>query len=141
MDELHEELDEGGVSRRDALKKMGVTAAGFWAVPIISSFRSPAFAQVTSPQCLCSPANPCHGLDDCGGVGAPCNCLPTVDGECFCHAATGCAGLTPCTSQGDCSALPGYVCATSCCAGGAFCHPPCGVATGARVPGEAWSTA
>lgn len=150
MDDLHEELDEGGVSRRDALKKMAVTAAGFWAVPVISSFRSPAFAN-TSPACDCDPLEPCSGLDDCGGPDAECGCVPTtVSGECFCHQAQGCDGLTACTTQADCvssTTVPaGSVCAFSCCgaAGQAYCLPPCGVTDGlrraARVEGEAWST-
>lgn len=138
MDELHEEIDEGGVSRRDALKKMAVTAAGFWAVPVISSFRSPAFAQVTSP--------PCTFTGDCPqtSCGPDCGCLHTEDGENFCHQGSPCAGRTACTSDADCVAagLTGYACANSCC-GVPLCLPPCGTfvaGAGARVAGEAWST-
>jgi hypothetical protein len=122
MDEADTELEQGGVSRRDALKRMAVTAAGFWAVPVISSFRTPALAQTVSEGCL-SGRDPCIEQGDCSPPGGFCTCLRTVEGGTFCHQPSFCADLEDCTSTSDCR--EGFACAFSCC-DTLKCIPPCG---------------
>ncbi len=125
---------DGGLTRREMLKKAALVGAVAWTVPIVGSFNTPAFGQVQSPPCDCSgPA--CRGADDCGGVGKNCNCLATVEGDCFCHQGVSCGatGVVPCTSSTQCP--PGWACAFSCCAG-SQCHPPCGVYAGPDDGGQ-----
>jgi hypothetical protein len=130
MDELHEELEEGGVSRRDALKKMGVTAAGFWAVPVISSFASKAYAAHQSPICTG------HNFV-CGGAFVVCG--TGIFGDCFCDVDTegnaGCFENSPCaptcTSSTECP--PGNRCISTCC--GANCVPECGLSASVESAG------
>ncbi len=119
---------EGGLTRREMLKKSALVGAVAWTIPIVGSFNAPAFGQVTSPPCAGDPAVPCKGFDQCGGAGAPCNCLTTVEGDSFCHNSSACSALTVCTSSATCP--PGWACVASCCAE-TLCAPPCGVSAGA----------
>lgn len=110
-----------GLSRRDMLKRMAIGGAVAWSAPIIMTFNSPAFAQVTSPPCDCpTPADPCSGQTECG---EDCWCVVTVEGECFCHQTSNCVTVKSCTSSSECP--PGWACAYSCC-GELKCLPPCG---------------
>ncbi len=124
---------EGGLTRREMLKKAALVGAVAWTAPIVGSFNAPAFGQVTSPPCDCN-VTPCHGLDDCGGVGTPCNCLPSVEGDCFCHNSSPCDNpqIKPCAATSECPT--GWTCAPSCCSGNR-CLPPCGVSAGAGAGG------
>ena len=123
---------EGGLTRREMLKKAALVGAVAWTVPIVGSFNTPAFGSVTSPACDCDVNEPCSGQTPCG---AGCACLPTIAGECFCHNISSCGALRSCTVQNDCDGLVGYQCANSCCVDAAgvpvsLCIPPCGVYAG-----------
>jgi hypothetical protein len=135
MDESHEVLEEGQVSRRDALKKMAAGAVGFWAVPIISSFRSPAFAQVIVSPSACVDFDCTQAPQFCGntpgcGFLADCLCDVDVDGNEVCWQNVLCSDSPTCATNADCP--PTWSCATSCCSpltdppGQPTCIPPCG---------------
>ncbi len=123
---------EGGLTRREMLKRSALVGAVAWTTPIVGSFNTPAFAQVTSPPCECSAPNNACVQTNCG---TNCGCIPTVQGECFCHQGTDCDVMQACTVQTDCDNLPGWKCAHSCCdvvhGFGTLCHPPCGTFAGA----------
>jgi hypothetical protein len=126
MDELHEELEEGGVSRRDALKKMGVTAAGFWAVPVISSFASRAYAAHQSPVCS-GHSFTCGGpVEICGeSQFGQCFCDDDTEGNSGCFQDGSCATIGVCSSSADCP--PGSRCLPTTCCGTPVCVYECGV--------------
>jgi hypothetical protein len=133
---------EGSVSRRKLLKRVAVGGGVVVAAPYMTSA---AFAAGDNgnPRCnavkgetpkKCGPG-PCLDQTICRGetpAGSFCTCIPRAPGngnengggQCFCHEASSCADLTACESSGDCP--PGWACASSCCPGGTFCHPPCG---------------
>jgi hypothetical protein len=131
-----EEL-QNPISRRRMLKRVGAGAAIAWSAPILSSLRTPAFAQAYPTRCQGGPGTGCAvGGDHCGGqvdCGEGCSCLATSAGDCFCHQFVSCgnAGVTACTSDADCGPSQtnprgeGWRCASSCC-GTNLCHPPCG---------------
>lgn len=118
------------ISRRRMLKRIGATTALAWSAPVLSSLRTPAFAQYIG----CSPCtNPftCAGeeLFQCGETpGCPvpqCLCLVTTEGDCFCLQNTTCP-LPECDTSADC---PGETrCVPSCGCGGkpTLCFQPCG---------------
>jgi len=120
-----------GLTRREMLKKSALVGAVAWAAPVVSSFSTPAFAQVSPPPtCTCDPADPCFGQTVCG---EGCGCVPTVDGDCFCHQGSSCGALQACGSATDPPCPEGWACANSCCLV-FLCLPPCG--TFAAVGGE-----
>jgi hypothetical protein len=106
---------DDGTSRRRVLKRIGAGAAVAWTAPILTSIRSPAFAQ--SPTC-----GPCEG-DFCGGQSQcgndppfGCFCAQIVGREptCFCYSDDSCANRTRCPNgQSDCPA--GETCVHTCC--------------------------
>jgi hypothetical protein len=124
------------ISRRRMLKRIGAGAAVAWSAPIISSLRTPAFAQYP-PRCaptdvLCGNTDPpCGGTSGCPEcpefIGA---CAGLDDGSCFCWFVGGCRiapGDPICQTDSDCG--PGGKCApTVCdeCAGNRICLAPCG---------------
>ncbi len=117
-----------GISRRKMLKRVGAGAAIAWSAPILTSIRTPAFAQYGSscdPGQVCQPA--CDVLRLCHG-NANCGCFPATDGgACTCGDLKDgfCASFPPCTAQADCPA--GTTCVSSCCPTG-ICISPCGTA-------------
>jgi hypothetical protein len=117
---------QDGISRRRMLKRIGAGAAIAWSAPILTSIRTPAFAQYGSP-CdpgqVCTPdcdvLRPCHGAPNCA-------CFRDVDtSNCHCGDLRDglCASFTPCTSGAECAS--GEVCVASCCPTG-ICMPACG---------------
>lgn len=60
---------EGGVSRRDLLRRGAIVGGLVWAAPVIQSIRSPAFAQV-SPirRCYAIKWDPVDGCEDADGT-------------------------------------------------------------------------
>jgi hypothetical protein len=103
-----DEFADKGVSRRSALKRIGAGAAIAWTAPVLTSIRTPAFAQTTA----CA-----SGCPECQ-FGAPClNCgacvgIPT---ECVCADTGICTAPDPiCSSDADCEAQ---------CGGPARCAP------------------
>jgi hypothetical protein len=118
-----------GVSRRRMLKRIGAGAAVAWTAPVLSSIRTPAFAQ-TSNQCdpgqTCDPCpviQACHGNSDC-----QCWASSTDQGgACVCTAFVANCGDTPLCPGGqpECDKqLPGSTCVQTCC--GQICTPACG---------------
>jgi hypothetical protein len=95
-----------GISRRSMLKRIGAGAAIAWSAPVLTSIRTPAFAQYGEcaqgcPTCQFGP--PCRG---CACVGVP--------DECFCSGVGICTFDAPiCRQDSDCDAFcgPGGVCA------------------------------
>lgn len=134
-----ERKTSNGISRRRMLKRIGAGAAIAWSAPILSSIRTPAFAQYGDPRCpACTPlgetgSEHCAGQADCGaeGSGNPCACLRTSGNTCACHSCVFCdnPAIVACSSQADCPA--GWICAMSCCSDPGSvddfrCHPACG---------------
>ena len=121
------------ISRRRLLKRLGAGTAIVWSAPVLSSMRTPAFAQ--SPGCspgFCGP-----GLEFCGpDVACPlppgCDvgiCSVMLDNTCLCWGVAVCTSPDPvCQSDADC---PGGKCGPTepdCdpCAGRVACYFPCG---------------
>jgi hypothetical protein len=129
---------ENRISRRRMLKRVGAGAAIAWSAPILSSLRTPAFAQYPD---RCPETCPTCPPDSCGSdaVG-PCFCFPPVDGsQCVCVSPRTCAEAGACDTDADCDESAGERCIFSCCPGGT-CGLPCGApgAPGAgQGPGQA----
>ena len=130
-EELHGEINERAIPRRKMLKRIGAGAAIAWTAPVLTSLRTPAFAQYRlcndGPGVGCAVGgDDCLGQVACGPAGSPCGCVRTTSGTCFCHAFSFCANVTPCTSSSQCP--PDFACAHSCCdpsLGSAACLPSC----------------
>jgi hypothetical protein len=120
-----------GISRRRLLKRIGAGAAVAWTAPVVTSMRTPAFAQG-------SPAG-CDRNDNCGcDVNKPCNvhipCGPGGTCACWVHPSSQvclclffvefCGGPPTCPGGSDSECQPGFCCTRSCC--GLYCFPPCG---------------
>jgi hypothetical protein len=128
-----EELEpKEGISRRKMMKRIGAGAAIAWTAPILTSIRTPAFAQTAGPA-PCDPGQVCAA---CGAAqacmgNAACNCWLTSGNVCAClNFVQFCGQTPPCPNgQADCdAAAPGDTCIQTCC--GMICAPPC---TGQKV--------
>jgi hypothetical protein len=128
-----------GISRRRMLKRIGAGAAIAWSAPVLSSIRTPAFAQrenVCASACGggCTPGVPCDVAHACDAACAlTCVCFNKFDlSECRCRAfpSNSCADYPPCSSDADCAA--GSVCQATCCPTG-ICMTACAGAQG-RAP-------
>jgi hypothetical protein len=123
------ENDNTGLSRRHALKRIGIAGAVAWTAPVLSSIRTPAFAQ--SPP-GCAPWECGDPIVECGSGcgGFPlCVCDVDVEGNSFCWDDYSCdplCGAIPCSTSLECAAIGSgnWRCITSCC--GTSCAPPCG---------------
>ena len=125
-----------GISRRRMLKRIGVATTVAWTVPVVSSLRTPAFAQVSAGAC---PPWACgETITNCGGT--PCNeataqCVCDVDvaGNPICWNDFNCLNTIPCSTNADCSGLGrgGWSCSNNCC--GQTCVPPCGECAGGGI--------
>lgn len=127
-----EEIEvKDGISRRRMLKRIGAGAAIAWSAPILTSIRTPAFAQYGEFPCtLCDPNVPCNVLDPCGPSGT-CACFVRIsDNKCHCGAfpSNFCSDYPPCSSDADCPS--GQTCYASCCPTG-ICRGPCAGSSGA----------
>jgi hypothetical protein len=146
MDENNDEMS--GISRRSAIKRIGVGAAVVWSAPAIVSV-SRAYGQVGSPGALgcpeCDVDDLCSGQGFCSEDEFTCPCSPQLDGEtCFCWQGPhgGCdefgGRCDPENGNADCDA--GETCVPTCCyVGGAtgVCMVPCGQPGFAAGPGAA----
>jgi hypothetical protein len=118
-----DEMSPERVSRRKMLKRIGAGAAVAWTAPILSSIRTPAFAQY--PGCndnlICGVKLVVCGSDASG----TCNCVRSVEGLFLC-GNDGCGPA--CTTSAECQTYAaGSVCQapdTGCC--GQVCIAPCG---------------
>jgi hypothetical protein len=117
---------QDGISRRRMLKRVGAGAAIAWSAPILTSLKTPAFAQGYDSSCdpgqVCTPD--CDVLRPCQS--GNCGCFRNVDNNsCHCGDLRDglCASFPPCVTGADCAA--GEVCAASCCPTG-ICMTACG---------------
>ncbi len=113
------------ISRRKALTRVAAGTALAWSAPVISSLRTPAFAQY--PACAEPPCGPACGGPDTWLECAPtftCICIQTIEGTCACIQTNVIdpGGPTPCTASSQCSA--GAVCVNDTCIGD-ICQPLC----------------
>jgi hypothetical protein len=123
------------ISRRRLLKRLGAGTAVVWSAPVLSSIRTPAFAQ--SPTCFpafcgpqfefCDPGAPvCPLPPGCGAA----ICSLMNDNSCLCWDFAVCTCPNPiCTSDADCA--PGQKCGPTepdcdLCCGRTACYNPCG---------------
>ena len=131
------------ISRRKALKRIGVAGAAMaWSAPLVSSLRTPAFAQAGSPRCgeTCTTCYTSGTSSVCGtDVGGDCLCSVTTEGDCFCATnlftdELTCADSNDCSGGRRCLNIFNYGCA------GNACLDPCGgtarAATTARTAGS-----
>jgi hypothetical protein len=142
-----EEL-QNPISRRRMLKRVGAGAAVAWSAPILSSLRTPAFAQDRYPPPCAEPCDAtCEtGFPQCGSSGplGGCFCSRAQDGSCFCWENDFCANRPDVSQAGACP--EGQTAVSTCCdqvfGTAVKCWNPCGTEatsavssgpTGARV--------
>jgi hypothetical protein len=116
-EESHIDASDGGISRRRMLKRIGAGAAVAWSAPILTSIRTPAFAQNYR---TCGPCagDFCFGQSICDPLpppfGCPCAQIVGNESQCFCYHDDLCINRTPCPGgQGDCPS--GQTCVHTCC--------------------------
>lgn len=121
-----------GISRRSMLKRVGAGAAIAWSAPVLTSIRTPAFAQYDVCTEGCPACQFGQFCNNCGG----CVGLPE---ECICADTGICQSPQPiCRSDADCEAIcPGGRCARcvfdpSCVETSCWC--PCGNDAPRRFP-------
>jgi hypothetical protein len=123
------------ISRRRLLKRLGAGTAVVWSAPVLSSMRTPAYAQA-SPTCFpafcgprfefCGPESTCPLPPGCA-VGI---CSVMNDNSCLCWDFAFCTCPNPvCQSDADCGA--GLKCGPTepdcdLCCGRTACYHPCG---------------
>jgi hypothetical protein len=92
-----------GISRRSMLKRLGVGAAVAWSAPVLTSLRTPAWAQYG----LCPDCVDCTFMGVCG---TDCACVGVPSPDCFCASFGFCTSPNPvCATDEDCG--PGARCA------------------------------
>jgi len=127
------ESPEAGISRRRMLKRIGAGAAVTWTAPILTSIRTPAFAQ--SPSCDCPPFNcdPSRNPRLCEN-GCLCSAHHGNGGPCVCFDGGSCSD---CATDADCP--PGFACADvdpNCgCDGNVACLDTTGCLSGSQHRG------
>jgi hypothetical protein len=107
-----DEKADAGISRRSALKRIGAAGALAWTTPIISSLRTPAFAQSPGPDPECA-GEECLSLVICSS-NTNCFCFSSAEGGGFCLNSVECAGLTRCPGGTD-DCPEGQVCLVDTC--------------------------
>ncbi len=124
------------VSRRDALKKIGIGAGIAWSAPVVLSFYNAAGAATGTPETPTTPStgtvppthpecvgSTCQNVVPCSSSNPDCGCVSTPD-----PSLTLCVpGSTPCSIGPACgpdfSCPPGYFSAINTCCGGPVCAP------------------
>jgi len=125
-EESHLDVSEDGISRRRMLKRIGAGAAVAWSAPILTSIRTPAFAQPAPEACdpgaPCDLNTPCNVAIPCHNGNPLCNCWVLQDrSACHCGDLDACSNHQPCGSNADCPY--GQLCVENCC--GTLCYAPC----------------
>jgi hypothetical protein len=118
MDEPIEE----GISRRSAIKRIGVVGAVAWSAPVLSSMSAPAFAQdgTPGPNPECEGAT-CTTFIQCSSGNPDCVCVSICPGGGLCvPGSTLCSSLLPCD---NCDCPDGQLCAVDTCCGIPVCIP------------------
>jgi hypothetical protein len=119
MDEPIEE----GISRRSAIKRIGVVGAVAWSAPVLSSMSAPAFAQggTPGPNPECAGAT-CTTFRQCAANNPDCVCTTVFGGGGFCvPGSTSCGVTGVCGPAGECP--PGNICVIETCCGEPVCVP------------------
>jgi len=133
-EETHIDVSEDGISRRRMLKRIGAGAAVAWSAPILTSLRTPAFAQGSPPppeDCGCDVNTPCNVSIDCHNSGGLCNCWVLQDRSgCWCGPFDACSNHSACGTDADCGS--GERCIENCC--GLLCYAACDVSSGKPAP-------
>jgi hypothetical protein len=119
---------ESGISRRRMLKRLGAGAAIAWSAPVLSSLRTPAFAQGYPRECIDCETNPC-GFDpvaECGTsvTGDICVCALLVTGGCACFQPI-CLPNPELCDVTDPTCPVGFACVNEGCCAVSFCAPLC----------------
>jgi hypothetical protein len=128
-----EEL-QNPISRRRMLKRVGAGAAIAWSAPILSSLRTPAFAQAYPARCVEPCDATCGTFPRCGESGPidQCFCSRASDGSCFCWEDASCTDIPRPDQAGRCP--EGTTAVPETCCGGVVCLSECGTnATGGGV--------
>jgi hypothetical protein len=131
---------ESRISRRRMLKRLGAGAAIAWSAPVLSSLRTPAFAQGYPRACEDCETNPC-GFDpvaECGTspTGGTCVCGLLVTGGCECFQPI-CLPTPELCDLTDPTCPVGFACINVACCGFTFCAPLCGTILPARTTSRA----
>jgi hypothetical protein len=119
---MDSETPNNRISRRRMLKRIGAAGAVAWSAPILSSVRTPAFAQYgPPPQPQCAGAT-CLTFAQCSLTNPDCVCVTTGTGTGTCvPGSTQCAPLSDCGPGNTCP--PGFFCAVETCCGRPVCAP------------------
>lgn len=131
-----------GVSRRRMLKRIGAGAAVAWTAPILTSIRTPAFAQGYASPCdpgaPCDLNMPCNFAIPCKNGNPNCNCwVNSAHTFCWCGNLEDCGLHQPCGPGDSCPS--GQVCVENCC--GKLCYAPCNLSgAGGGKSGPAYGT-
>jgi hypothetical protein len=124
-----EELEpKEGISRRRMIKRIGAGAAVAWTAPILTSIRTPAFAQNFGPcnrEDACGCSDPCNFAIPCQDR-SDCNCwVHASSRQCICQFFVGsCGDFGLCPGGSDAECAEGMCCVDTCC--GFTCAPACG---------------
>jgi hypothetical protein len=116
------------ISRRRMLKRIGAGAAIAWSAPVLSSLRTPAYAQY--PACARCEACLVVGAPQCGpdplscGPDGDCLCVITTEGNCDCFergpGGASCVDSDDCQPNERCLTVGQFCCTTN------QCLPLCG---------------
>jgi hypothetical protein len=119
------------VSRRDALKKLGVAAGVAWSAPVVMSFTNAAGAATGSPVTTTTTTMPppdpecmgatCETFRECSSLNPDCICITTPDGGLCVPGSTSCEVGPPCEPGNVCP--DGFFCAIDTCCGFPVCTP------------------
>ena len=146
MDETRKDgAEEQHPGRRTVIKGAAAGIAGVWALPVVTSFTSPAYAgdSVGNPNPECRGAN-CATFIPCSSDNPDCVCTTTFTGGGFCvPGSTSCAVTGNCEADGSCP--PGNICVVDTCCGVPVCVPTdlnalCPPASGAAASGSRTSS-
>ena len=122
-----EELEpKEGITRRKMIKRIGAGAAIAWTAPVLTSLKTPAFAQsVGCPNSSgCDLSQPCNFIIPCGDGSCAC-WVNAAHSACFCGSAVQfCGDCGNCPSGQDSECPSGRACIDTCC--GFTCADPCG---------------
>ncbi|MGH2554733.1 MAG: hypothetical protein ACRDHO_03330 [Actinomycetota bacterium] len=131
-----ENVTTEGISRRRMIKRIGAGAAIAWSAPILTSIRTPAFAE-TPPDDAC-PDTGCPGENFAPCTGNPSGCAEgactgglgcfkgdDTEGGCHCYQNIFCSCVSACTSSADCGDRQFCMLNTGCGSGG-VCINCCG---------------
>jgi hypothetical protein len=99
-----ENVTTEGISRRRMIKRIGAGAAIAWSAPVLTSIRTPAFAQYDENPCPDTPCTEpgCQTGACTGGLG----CFPfgpDTEGNNHCYQNIFCSCVVTCSSSDDCA--------------------------------------